>query len=118
MIIFGALSLLLFIFLFFLSYRFGKLVSPGIILLLAGTIGIAVITLLKSTASYFARFIPGLGGLGDKLTGGISQVTAPMADLVTTTYLAILLAGGALLVTSFFGKWIYNIVTGKDEGED
>lgn len=118
LIVFGALTLLLFIILLFLSYRFGKLVSPGIILLLAGTMGITVITFLKSTASSLARFSPGLGGLGDKLTGGISQVTAPMADLVTTTYLAILLAGGALLVTAFFGKWIYNIVMGKDEGED
>lgn len=115
---FGALTLLLFVSLVFLSYRFGKLVSSGIILILAGTIGFAAITFLKSTASYFAGFIPGLGGLGEKLTGGLSQVTGPMVELVTTTYLMLLLAGGALLVTAFFGKWIYNIVTGKDEGED
>jgi hypothetical protein len=113
-----ALTLLFFGFLFILSYRFGKLVSTGIILLLAGAIGSAIIAMLSSTVSYFARFIPGLGGLSDKLSGSVSRVTGPLVELVTTTYLMLLLAGGALLVAAFFGKWIYNIVTGKNEGED
>ncbi len=111
------ITTLLFITLFAMSYRFGKLVSTGIVLTFTGAAGVGLFTSI-GTISSAIRLLPFSSTQGRHITEGVSQILSPLIDMIRFNYLLLLIAGGVFILTAFLGKWAYNIITGKNEGEE
>ncbi len=102
----GGLSLLLLIGLVFFSHRFGRLVSPGIVFLLAGVGALPLLTIRS-----IAMNSEPSGRVGSVL----GEVTPRVTEAMLLPYAAAAVAGTALLLTAAVGRIAYGITRKKRE---
>lgn len=116
----AGVSALLLLLLMLLSYRFGKLVSPGVVFFFTGLPGIGLFSwsagMLRTVEFTLpAQFREKFSSI---LSGNASDVFRAIGDVFFHNYLMVFYAGCALLVGAFIGKFLYNIITGKSESEN
>jgi len=112
-------SALLLMLLILLSYRFGKLVSPGVVFLITGLLGIGIFSLAGRALETFSFAVPAQfrEKFSALLSGSASDIVGTISGSFFHNFLLVFYAGCALLVLAFFGKFLYNIITGKSESE-
>ena len=108
-----AISAVLFIALIALSFRFGRLVSPAIVLLITSVPGAVLFFIIKTTAG--KNLAPpkisfGESGMMESLGSLAGVILPPMAGAVLPVYLVPAIIGAALLVIAILGKIVYSIV--------
>lgn len=104
------INILLLLGLVLFSHRFGKIVSPGVVMLLVGlpAVILAIFASQNSTVSGTARSATATGSV-DMIGSFISFVAPLILPYFANTYLVTLLSGLILLVIAALGRVIYTL---------
>ncbi len=107
--ILGAISLVLLIPLVFFSRRFGRIASPGFIIIIASLPGAVLFNLINLSFKNSAAPKPPAQeeGMGAMASYAASTILPPLTQIVSNIYLTILLLGFGLILLSFTGKLIW-----------
>jgi hypothetical protein len=113
-------SSLLLLLLVLLSYRFGKMTSPGVVFIFSGLIGIGIFSWFSGALRAMSVILPGQyqDTFSAFITGSASVIIRDIGGCFFHNFLIVFYTGCALLAAAFFGKFLYNIITGKSESEN
>lgn len=115
-----AVSSLLLLLLILLSYRFGKMASPGVVFFFSGLLGIGIFSWFSGALRTLSVILPGQyrDNVNSFITGNASGIIGNIGGSFFHHFLIVFYTGCALLAGAFFGKFLYNIITGKSESEN
>ncbi len=105
----GIVSLLLFIPLIFFSHRFGRLASPGFVLILASLPGAILFNLISASPPPAAQPPGEEVGMGGMLGYLAANTVPPLAEIIARTYTIVLVLGLVLVISSGLGTVIFRL---------
>lgn len=105
--ILAVVSLALAVPLVYFSYRFGRLASPGCVLVVASLPGAAILAFLGWAFHPPAAPTSGEAGITERIGALAAEVVPALAQLVARTFLYALALGLLLIVLSFVGALVF-----------
>ena len=93
--------------LIYFSYRFGRLASPGCVLIVASLPGAALLAFFGWAFRPPPAAPSPEGGMSDRLGALVVEVVPPLAQLLARTFLYALAFGLLLMMLSFVGALIF-----------